>query len=55
MGIPSYYKNTIQNYPEIIIPDNKFLENSTFLSIFFKSASKIIERNNLMQTKDSVL
>ena len=34
MGIPSYYKNTISNYPEIIIPceyfdnpvDNLFLD-----------------------------
>ena len=26
MGIPSYYKNTIQNYPEIIVPSNAFIE-----------------------------
>jgi 5'-3' exonuclease len=31
MGIPSYYKNTIQNYPEIIIRDNHFKENIDYL------------------------
>ena len=31
MGIPSYYKNTIQNYPDIIIPSNNFLEKIDYL------------------------
>ena len=31
MGIPSYYKNTIQNYPEIIIPDTNFSKNIDYL------------------------
>ena len=30
MGIPSYFKKTIENYPEIIFPSNNFNKKKKF-------------------------
>ena len=34
MGIPSYFKKTIENYPEIIFPSNNFNKKKNLNNLF---------------------